>query len=304
MKNRKIPKTEFDVSPICLGTMTFGTPVDEKKSIELVSHAIDSGVNFIDTANMYEGYSRTLGSAGGVAEEILGKALKSNRTKVILATKVGMKVGEKPEDEGTSPTAIKKQLNKSLIRLKTDYIDIYYLHRPDPTVQPTDILIALDDVIKAGKIKHYGVSNYSAEQLGELINIADENNLPRPVIVQPHYSMIKRDIETDLLFLCQREKIAVAPYRVLEGGLLTGKYMDKTVTPQNSRLNEKPEWMPEINENLFEKLTEIKADAARAGLNMTEYAIQWTLNQPAIVSLVLGVKHNEQLAQTIKSASV
>jgi aryl-alcohol dehydrogenase-like predicted oxidoreductase len=304
LKKRKIPNTELTVSPICVGTMTFGTPVDEKKSIELVSYAIDNGVNFIDTANMYEGYARSIGSAGGVAEEILGKALINKRSEIVLATKVGMKVGENPEDEGTSPAAILKQLERSLKRLKTDYIDIYYLHRHDSTALIGEMLLELKEAIRAGKIKHYGVSNYSAAHLDELLRIADKYHMPHPVIVQPHYSLLKRDIEKDLLPLCQQENIAVAPYRVLEGGMLTGKYDLKTTAPQNSRLAEKPEWMPEINQTLFAQLQEIKSDAVKGNLSMTEYAIQWTLSQPEIVSLVLGIKHKEQLSQAIKSASV
>jgi len=299
-----IPNTDFKVSPICLGTMTFGTPVDEKDAIQLVHWAIDHGINFIDTANMYEGYTRTIGSAGGVAEEILGKALENKREKVILATKLGMKVGDAPEDEGTSPSAIRKQLDKSLKRLNTDYVDIYYLHRPDQSVALADILFALDAAIKEGKIKYYGVSNYSAQQLAALLQVADETNLPRPVIVQPHYSLLQRDIENDLLPLCVREKIAVAPYRVLEGGMLTGKYQRKGTAPTDSRASEKPEWMPEINENLYNQLEQIKADAEKAGLGMTAYTIRWTLNQPAVVSLVLGVKNKNQLAQAIQAAAV
>jgi aryl-alcohol dehydrogenase-like predicted oxidoreductase len=304
VKKTKLPNTELIVSPICLGTMTFGTPVDEKKSIDLVSYAIENGVNFFDTANMYEGYSRTIGSAGGVAEEILGKALINKRAKVILATKVGMKVGENPEDEGTSPAAILKQLDRSLKRLNTDYIDIYYLHRHDSTALIGEMLLELKKAMRVGKIKHYGVSNYSPAQLDELLQVADENHMPRPVIIQPHYSLLKREMEQDLLPLCQQENIAVAPYRVLEGGMLTGKYDGKTTAPQKSRLNEKPEWMPEVNQTLFDQLQEIKSEAAKENLNMTEYAIQWTLSQPGIVSLVLGIKHKEQLSQAIKAASL
>ena len=130
----------------------------------------DNGINFIDTANMYEGYARKPGSAGGVAEEILAKALSGRRREVILATKVGMKVGPSPDDEYASPTAIRKQLDKSLSRLGTDYIDIYYLHRPDPTTPVVDTLGALSQAIEKGKILHYGISNHSAEELLHLLH--------------------------------------------------------------------------------------------------------------------------------------
>jgi aryl-alcohol dehydrogenase-like predicted oxidoreductase len=205
--------------------MTFGTPVAESEAIKLTHWAIDKGINFIDTANMYEGYARYLGSPGGVAEEILGKALADRRDRVVLATKVGMPVGSESEDRGSSPAAIRKQLDLSLKRLATDFVDIYYLHKPDVhNTPPVEIIGALNEAILAGKIRHYGVSNYSAEQLVELLRAADENGLPRPVIHQPPYSLLKPDVEKDLLPLCAKEGIAVACYQVFQGGLLTGKY--------------------------------------------------------------------------------
>ena len=143
MQTRRIPKTDLAVSTLCLGTMTFGTPVGEDDAIRMVHWAIDHGVNFIDTANIYEGYTRYLGSPGGVAERFLGKALAGRRDRVVLATKVGMKVGSAPEDEYTSPAAIGKQLDASLRRLATDFVDIYYLHRPDPNTPLPEIVGAL-----------------------------------------------------------------------------------------------------------------------------------------------------------------
>jgi len=184
MKYCNIPNTELNVSTICLGTMTFGTPVGEADAIELTHWAIDNGINFIDTANMYEGYNRSMGSAGGIAEEILGKALKGGyREKTVIATKIGNKVGTAPEDDGTSPAAIRKQLDASLKRLDMDYVDIYYLHKPDVFNTPlVEILGELKNQMDAGKFRYYGISNYSAAQTAELLKIADENNLPHPVI--------------------------------------------------------------------------------------------------------------------------
>lgn len=295
MNPRTIPHTDLQVSPICLGTMTFGTPVGEADAIRLTHWAIDHGINFIDTANMYEGYARTVGSPGGVAESILGKALKDRRDRVVLATKVGMKVGSEAEDEGTSPAAIRKQLDASLQRLRTDFVDIYYLHRPDPKVRCEELLGALDDVIGQGKVRHYGVSNYSAEQLAELLETADKNALPRPVIHQPPYSLLKRDIEADLLPLCEREDIAVVPYQVLQGGLLTGKYRRGEPLPPGSRKTEKTEWVWELTDDLFSRLAAIGAEARAKGRTMTEHAIAACFEQPAVTSVVLGVKSIDQL---------
>ena len=304
MDNRLIPLTDMEVSPICLGTMTFGTPVGEEEAIELVHYAIDSGVNFMDTANMYEGYTRYIGSPGGVAEEILGKALRGRRDQVVLATKVGMKVGDAPEDEGTSPAAIEKQLGRSLKRLQTDFVDIYYLHRPDPAVPMAEIVGALDEAIRQGKVRHYGVSNYSAKQLSELLTIADANNLPRPVICQPPLSLLKQDALSDLLPLCEKEHIAVAPYQVLQGGLLTGKYRRGRSIPEGSRKAEKAEWVWDLTDELFDTLEEIEAQAKQKGLSMTQFALRWALAQPGVISALVGIKRLSQLDEAISAAEV
>lgn len=174
MQKNRVPNTELDVSSICLGTMTFGTPVAEKDAIDLIHRAHDLGINFIDTANMYEGYAREIGTTGGVAETIIGKALRGRRDDFVIATKVG----EVAEDEWTSAAAIRKHLDRSLQRLQVDCIDIDYLHKADPHNPVVETLRALDDAIRAGKIRHYGVSNYSAEQLEGLLTTADDNGLP------------------------------------------------------------------------------------------------------------------------------
>lgn len=299
MRTRQIPNTKLKVSEICLGTMTFGTPVGEADAIELTYWAIDNGINFIDTANMYEGYARYLGSPGGVAEEILGKALADKREKVILATKVGMQVGDQPEDHGTSPAAIRKQLDKSLKRLASDYVDIYYLHKPDINNTPlADIIGALNEAISAGKIIHYGVSNYSTGQLAELLKTADENGLPRPVIHQPPYSLLKPDVARDLLPLCEREGIAAAPYQVLQGGLLTGKYQRHQEPPSGSRKAES-KWLDSVTDETFDQIELIEAEAKVQGRSLMEHALKSALSQPAVVSLVLGAKRIDQVAKLI-----
>jgi aryl-alcohol dehydrogenase-like predicted oxidoreductase len=300
MKKRQISKTDLMVSPVCLGTMTFGTPVGEADAIRLTQWAVDHDVNFIDTANMYEGYTRFVGSAGGVAEEILGKALKGRREKAIVATKVGMKVGNAPEDEHTSPAAIRKQLDRSLKRMATDVVDIYYLHRPDPVTPLANILGTLDKVRRQGKIRYYGISNYSAEQTAQLLKAADENHLPRPVIHQPAYSLLKRDIEQDLLPLCAKEQIAVAPYQVLQGGLLTGKYRRGMPLPKDSRKAEKDGWVWELSEELFGRIEALEAEAKAGGRTLFQHALLACFDQPAIVSLVLGVKRIDQLEELVR----
>lgn len=279
--------------------MTFGTPVSEADAVKLVHQALARGVNFIDTANAYEGYTRFIGSPGGIVESILGKALKGRREGVVLATKVGMKVGPDPEDEYTSPAAIRRQLDRSLQRLAVDRIDLYYLHRPDPVTPLADILGALAEAIRAGKILHYGVSNYSAAQLSELLALADRSGLPRPVAHQPPLGLLQPDLVNDLLPLCAKEKIAVVPYNVLQGGLLTGKYRRGQPLPPASRKAEKESWVWPLDDALFDRLEEIERRAKTAGATMTEHAIRWALEQPAVLSVIIGVKRIEQLDEAV-----
>ena len=191
MQYTTIPGTDMQASRICLGTMTFGSPVAGPDAVRLVRYALEEyGVNFIDTANMYEGYNRYAGSAGGVAEEIVGEAVAHRRGDYILATKVGMKVGEAPEDENTSPEAIRIQLRRSLVRMRTDYVDVYYLHRYDPDTEPHAVARAMGEELRAGTIRAWGVSNYTAAQLAALLAAAADEGVPAPALCQPALSML------------------------------------------------------------------------------------------------------------------
>ena len=297
---KQIPKTDLKVFPITLGTMTYGSPVGFEDAVELTRFALAQGINLIDTANMYEGYDRYAGSAGGVAEEIVGKAISGMpRNSVLIATKLGMKVGQAPEDEGTSPKAIQVQLQRSLQRLKTDYVDLYYLHRPDLSVPYADMLSALDKEIKAGRLRYYGGSNYSTQQLAGLLQAARENHLPRPVVCQPPLSLLKQDALAELIPLCAAEDIAVIPYQVFQGGLLTGKYRRGQALPKGSRAEEKPDWVADLDSALFDQLEAFQQAADGKGVTMTQYAIGWTLEQPAVVSAIVGVKNQRQILDAV-----
>jgi aryl-alcohol dehydrogenase-like predicted oxidoreductase len=299
MKLQAIPKTDLVVSPLCLGTMTFGTPVAEKDAIHLTHQALELGINFIDTANMYEGYTRTIGSPGGVAEDILGKALKGKRNRVILATKVGMKIGPTDEDQGLSRAHILREIDRSLKRLDCDSVDLFYMHKPDPLVPLGESIKAFDDLIRAGKIRHWGVSNHSAAQLAELLKTCDENGWQRPVAIQPAYSLLKREIEQDLLPLCRKEQIGVIPFQVLQGGALTGKYRRGQEVPRGSRQLEKPEWIPALTDANFDLLEGIEAEARQKGRSLMQHALLALLEQPGVVSLIVGIKLPEQLADLV-----
>lgn len=299
MQYTKLNGTDMQVSKICLGTMTFGSPVAEKEAIGLVHYAFDKGINFIDTANMYEGYNRYAGSHGGVAEEIVGKAIAGARDQYIVATKLGMKVGEAPEDENTSPEAIRVQLARSLKRLNTDYVDIYYLHRYDPNTEPGLIARALGEQLKAGSIRSWGVSNYSDEQLAALLQAVREENIPMPVLCQPALSMINTASLEKLIPLCVKEGISVIPYQVLQGGILTGKYRRGQQAPAGSRAAEKPEWMKPMTDEVFDLLERNEKAAAQEGKTMTQYALAWALRQPGVCSTLVGVKREAQIDEAI-----
>lgn len=302
MEYRKIPGTDLNVSTITLGTMTYGSPVLFEDAVRLTEYAVSQGINIIDTANMYEGYNRTPGSSGGVAEEIIGAFLKKyDRNKVVIATKLGMKVGDAPEDEGTSAAAIDKHLELSLRRMQTDYVDIYYLHKPDPDSSLEDTLTTMNRKIKEGKVRYYGVSNYNAAQLSELIQTADRLDVARPVICEPPLSLLKQEALEELLPLCAKENIAVTPYQIFQGGLLTGKYHRGAQAPEGSRGSEMPGWLWKLEDGLYDQLEAIEAEAAKEGCTMLEYAIRWTLRQPAVVSAIVGVKKTSQIDAAVKA---
>ena len=299
MEHRKLGNSDLEVSTLCLGTMTYGTPVAEPEAVRLTQWAVDHGINFIDTANMYEGYTRFLGSPGGVAEEILGKALADRRDKVVLGTKVGSVVGPGPDDKGLGRTHILREIEKGLTRLKTDYVDIYYSHRPDPDTPIAESLAVFNELIDAGKVRHYGFSNYDAAGIEELLRVCDTEGFRRPVVCQPPYSLLKREVEKDVLPLCRREGIAVVPYQILQGGLLTGKYRRGQAPSPGSRMAEKKEWLGDLSDATFDELEGIERDAKAKGRTMTQHAIAWTLEQPGITSVIIGAKRPEQLAEAI-----
>jgi aryl-alcohol dehydrogenase-like predicted oxidoreductase len=301
MKRNVIPNTNLEVSPFCLGTMTFGTPVEETEAIHITHHALDLGVNFIDTANMYEGYKRYIGSPGGVAEDIVGKALKGKQEKVILATKVGMKIGPGDDDQGLSRAHILREVDRSLSRLQCETIDLYYMHKPDINTPIEESAQTFNDIIKAGKIRHWGISNFNAEQIANLLKLCDNNGWQRPVALQPAYSLLKTDIEAETLPLCQQENIAIFPYQVLQGGMLTGKYRRGEAAPVGSRQTEKPEWTLPLNDDTFDRLEKIEAEADDKGRTLLQHALKALLEKPMVLSLILGVKSISQMDRLLEA---
>lgn len=303
MQYRTLGNSGLLVSPICLGTMTFGSPVAEADAIRLIHQAIDMGINFIDTANVYEGYARFLGSPGGVAEEIVGKALRDRRDKMVLATKVGAPVGPGPQDRGLSSVHILREVDRSLQRLQTDTIDLYIIHWPDKCVPMETTLEAIDIAMRQGKIRNFGMSNHSAWQMCEMLWLAERLGGPRVVSSQIPYSMLRREFEYDLPF-CAKHGIGVTPYQALQGGLLTGKYRRGQPPPDGTRAAEKPDWIWKQDDALFDRLEGIEQLASELGVPVSQYALSWALSQPAMTSMVVGVKRAEQIQDAVHAASV
>lgn len=298
MEYRCLGSSGLLVSPVCLGTMTFGTPVGEADAVRLVHAAIDMGINFIDTANAYEGYARVLGSAGGVGEEITGAALKGKREDVVLATKVGSPLGPGQQDRGLTASHILREVDRSLQRLATEYIDLYIVHWPDKCTSLEITLSAIEQAQRQGKIRNFGMSNHPAALLCEALWIADKRNWPRVVSSQIPVSLLQRNYQNDLAF-CERHQIAVTPYQSLQGGLLTGKYSRDKLPPKDSRAAEKPGWVGDVDETTYDKLEALEQVAQESDLTLTQLAVSWTLAQPAITSLVVGAKRVEQVEQIV-----
>jgi len=209
MECRVLSTTDLRVSRLCIGTLTFGLQADEAEALRIVDRCLDAGINFIDTANAYN---------KGAAESMLGKALSGRRQKAIVASKVGLKVGEGRDESGLSRAALHKALEASLRRLQTDYLDVYYLHLPDYTVPIEETLSAMDEAVRAGKVRYPAVSNFAAWQICEIHWIAEKNGFKPPCVSQPMYNVLTRAIEDDYLAFCKRFNVAVVTYNPLAGG--------------------------------------------------------------------------------------
>ncbi len=303
MNVRTIPNTEFSVSTVCLGTMTFGNPVLRNDAIRIVHRALDLGINFVDTADMYEGYDRHIGSPGGVGETILGEAIRDRRDRVIITTKVGNAVGSgEYQGRGLSQDHIRNQIDASLSRLQTDHVDLYELHRPDTGAPLEESIATMDGLIESGKVRHWGVSNFSGQQIAAIVQLCDTHSWPRPVISQPSLSWLKRDELADSVPTCREFSLAVTPYQPLQGGLLTGKYRRGQPLPNASRAAES-EWLDQPDDALFDRLEQFELEARRTGLPPAQYALRWLMDQPGITSVVVGVSRIEQLQAIVEAAS-
>ena len=294
MNHRQLGSTGLKVSTVGLGTNNFGFRMDEENSIRVARFAVDQGINFFDTANTY---------GRGLSEERIGKALVGIRKEVIIATKVGMAMGDGPNDKGASRHHIMQQAEDSLRLLQTDYIDLYQIHRPDPNTPIEETMRALDDLVKQGKVRYIGCSNYSAWQMCEAIWTAKALNLAQFVTAQPEYNMLNRSIEAELIPFCDLYNIGVLPYFPLASGFLTGKYLPGKDAPEGSRLagNQRAQQntLTDKNFNLLAKLSSFAEDR---GHPMVELAIAWLLAKPSVSSVIAGATKEDQVTANVKAS--
>lgn len=293
MHYRTLSNTDLNVSRVSFGTMTFGSQADQAAATRMVDQSLDAGINFFDTANMYN---------AGAAEGMLGQALGKRRARVILASKVRNKMGSAPDDVGLSRAAIRKAIDRSLSRLGTDYVDIYYLHQPDYDVPIEETLGALDELVRAGKIRYPAVSNYAAWQVAEIHAICEKNGYKPPYISQPMYNLLARGIEEEYLAFAKRFGVAVVPYNPLAGGLLAGKHARDSKPEPKSRFDNNPLYLNRYwHDDYFAAVDELQQVAREAGKTLVELSLQWLLAQVQVDSIILGASRPEQLEENLKA---
>jgi aryl-alcohol dehydrogenase (NADP+) len=304
MRHVPFGRTGLSVSQLCLGTMTFGLQCDEAQSHAILNAAAEGGIDFLDAADVYPlgGDRATVGRT----EEIIGDWLKGKREHFVVATKCVGKMGPKPWNQGMSRKHVLEAIDASLRRLQTDYVDVYQLHGYDPTTPIDEALEALDTIVRAGKARYVGVSNWPAYKLARAIGRAEVKGLTPIASCQPRYNLLFRTFERDLLPLCQEEGVAVIPYNPLAGGLLTGKHRSAAPPPEGSRFTlgnagamyQARYW----HEREFNTIEAFRALAQEAGMSMASLAVAWVLAHPAITAPIIGASRPDQLADSLAAA--
>jgi aryl-alcohol dehydrogenase-like predicted oxidoreductase len=289
MDRRRIGTLE--VSVVGLGCNNFGWRIDAAATARVVDAALDAGINFLDTADIY---------GGTKSETFLGEALQGRRERVVLATKFGMKVDD--QRQGAKPAYVQAALDDSLQRLKTDRIDLYQLHQPDPSVPIADTLGALDEAVRAGKVREIGCSNFSAAQLREAAAAVAPGSA-RFVSVQNEYSLLKRDPEAEVLPECERQELAFLPYFPLASGLLTGKYRRGQAAPAGARIQAGERFGDLLSGPNLDVVEALIAFAQSRRHTLLELAISWLLAHPQVASVIAGATSPEQVAANTKAAS-
>jgi aryl-alcohol dehydrogenase-like predicted oxidoreductase len=307
MKMRRMGQSGLKVTEVCLGTMTFGHQCDEATSFAILDRAAERGVTFLDTADVYP--VPPTPETAGRTEEIVGKWLKDRRDRFVLATKCRLRVGPEPLDEGLSRRHVMRAVEDSLRRLGTDYLDLYQAHAPDPESPLEETLRAFDDLVRQGKVRYLGVSNYPAWQVALGLGISDRLGLHRLVCVQPRYNLLYREIEAELLPLCRDQGLGVIAYNPLAGGFLTGKYRSLEEAPppgtrfalgKTGELYRERYWQ----QSQLEAVRRLQAFFAARGKDLASVAVAWVLGRPGLTSAIVGASKPEQLDASLAAVEL
>ena len=299
MEYRNLGKSGLKVSVLGLGANNFGWWLDEQRSTVVLNHALDLGINYLDTADWYD---------MGKSEAYIGRTLKGRRSEVIIATKYGQPMGEGPNDRGGSRWYIMRAVEASLKRLQTDYIDLYQMHWPDPTTPIEETLRTLDDIVKSGKVRYIGCSNFDGWQLSEAMWTSHANNLNSFITVQPRYNLFERQIERELVPCCKAHGVGIIPWGPLAGGFLTGKYKrdEKPKAPAEGEPELKAYselYHGVITDTNWDRLEKLQAFSKARGHAVSELAIAWLLAHPWVPSVIAGATRTEQLDMNLKGAN-
>jgi aryl-alcohol dehydrogenase-like predicted oxidoreductase len=301
MEQRALGKSGLTVAPLCLGGNVFGWTVDEAQSFKLLDAFVAGGGNFIDTADVYSRWKP--GNQGGESEAIIGNwlAARGGRDKVVIATKTGAELAA--NDKGLARARVERQVEASLKRLRTDYIDLYYSHRDDAETPMEEVLETYDRLIKAGKVRAIGASNFTAERLGEALSTADAKGLPRYTVLQPLYNLYDRsEFEGALQDLCVRENVAVAPYYTLASGFLTGKYRAESDLSQSARGGKIG--TNYLNPKGLKLLEAMDAVAGRMGVKLSQVAVAWLAARPSVAAPIASATKLEQMEELLAAAQL
>jgi aryl-alcohol dehydrogenase-like predicted oxidoreductase len=294
MQYRNLGRSGLKVSPICLGTMMFGGPTDEATSTRIVAKAREAGINFIDTADAYN---------KGNSEQVVGRAISNNRPNWVLSTKLANPMGDDPNRRGLSRKWVLTAADESLKRLGTDYIDVYFLHKEDHSTPLEETVRAMGELMRAGKIRYFGVSNYRAWRVAEICNICDRLGIDRPVASQPYYNAMNRMPEVEHFPACGYYGLGIVSYSPLARGVLTGKYAPDATPEKDSRAGRndsrmmQTEWRPES----LQLAQEIKAHAEKKGISAGQFAVSWVLNSSFVTSVLAGPRTEEQWDEYMRS---
>jgi aryl-alcohol dehydrogenase-like predicted oxidoreductase len=302
MKYRRLGRTGLKVSALCLGTMQWGWTADENTAYEVMDAFVEGGGNFIDTADIYSRWVE--GNPGGVSEEVIGRwlAARGNRQKIILATKVRGPMGDNPNDQGLSRKHIFDAVDASLRRLQTDYIDLYQTHSSDPETPIDETLDALNDLVRAGKVRYIGASNYKAWELMESLWMSEKYNLARYDSLQPKYNLVTREeFERELKPVCEKYGVGVIPYSPLAAGFLTGKYERGKDTDSKRAGGVNSQFATEQGWQILDAVKEI---AGQTGSNPAAVSLAWQLAQPVISSPIIGANSAEQLKDSLAAVEL